>query len=89
MIMNSKYYYWGLQLLHEHVDICYQRNIYLSQPTIDISDSSSLFGQWDEKNRTMSISKIIIENQHWTVVLENLKHEMAHQYVSEYFQVQA
>ena len=84
--MNSKYYYWGLQLLHEHEDICYQRNISLSQPTIEISDSSCLFGQWDEKNRTMSISQIIIENQHWTVVVENLKHEMAHQYVSEYFQ---
>ena len=84
--MNRKYYYWGLRLLHEHEDICYQRNISLFKPTIEIFDNLSCYGQWDDKHRTIGISKTLIENQAWSVVLENLKHEMAHQYVSEYFQ---
>ena len=84
--MYGKHHYWGLQLLHEHDNICYQTNISLFQPTINISNNMGRIGQWDQKTRTISISKKIIESQSWSVVIEILKHEMAHQYVSEYFQ---
>ena len=83
--MYSKHYYWGLRLLDEHKDICYQTSISLFQPAIDISDNSSRYGQWNQMTRTISISKKLIETQPWSVVHEVLKHEMAHQYVSEHF----
>jgi hypothetical protein len=83
MIIN--HYYCGLQLLRDHNNICFQTNITLSQPNIEISNNLGNVGQWDQKGKTISLSKRLIESQSWSVVIEVLKHEMAHQYVSEHF----
>jgi len=43
----------------------------------------SHWGQWNPNNREMSFSRHLVSKRPWNEVLEVLKHEMAHQYVSE------
>ncbi len=77
---NIKY---SKQLVEEFEDICYQHGIDLKRPHIHISESKSVYGSWEPVSRTLSISRYLIEEHPWTVVIEVLKHEMAHQYESE------
>lgn len=76
---------WARQLQKEHGDICYQQRISLSRPVIAIAAGKNRLGYWTPGNQTISISRHLIENHPWETVLEIFKHEMAHQYVSEYF----
>jgi hypothetical protein len=76
---------WAIQLKREHEDICYQQRISLPAPTIAIVGGKNRLGYWTSHNQTISISRHLIENNPWEIVLEILKHEMAHQYVSVYF----
>jgi predicted SprT family Zn-dependent metalloprotease len=55
----------------------------LKAPTFRLFDRKDRLGQWDETVREISISRSFITDQSWNEVLEVLKHEMAHQYVSE------
>jgi hypothetical protein len=45
--------------------------------------SRSRLGRWIESTRTLEISRPLVLEQPWGIVVEVLKHEMAHQYVSE------
>ena len=74
---------WCLQLVKEHEAICVQHNISLSRPAFIISSSKQKWGSWDHGLNTISISGNLILSQPWDIVIEVLKHEMAHQYVSE------
>ncbi len=74
---------WAARLLHEHRAICLQHGVFLSSPTINISSGRSTLGCWDDRTKTISISSCLIQNEVWDIVLEVLKHEMAHQYISE------
>jgi hypothetical protein len=76
---------WILQLYREHERICWQYGVRLAPPVIIISDSSSTWGTWQPALRTISISAGLIRLHTWDVVLHILKHEMAHQIVSELF----
>lgn len=76
---------WVLQLYKEHERICWQYGVRLSIPVIEISDSTTTWGSWHPAVRMIRISAGLIRLYTWDVVLNILKHEMAHQIVSELF----
>lgn len=55
----------------------------LRPPTLQLSIANSWLGRWCSKTRTLEIGRTLAVRQPWTLVLEVLKHEMAHQYVDE------
>ena len=55
----------------------------LRAPIIALSDGAGTLGTWSSTVRTLSLSRALVISQPWGVVLEVLKHEMAHQYVDE------
>lgn len=76
---------WAKQLQKEHADICYQQRVSLATPVVAIVGGKNRLGYWTSYNQTISISRHLIETSPWEIVLEIFKHEMAHQYVSVYF----
>ncbi|MBI5557413.1 MAG: DUF2786 domain-containing protein [Deltaproteobacteria bacterium] len=82
---NHLHQAWVLQLYKEHERTCWQYGIKLSVPIIEISNSSSTWGSWHPAGKTIKISAKLIELHSWDVVIHLLRHEMAHQVVSEIF----
>lgn len=76
---------WALQLIKDYEDIIFQYRLKLRRPLIEITDSESFWGRWDPLYRKIELSQKLIENHSWDIVLATLKHEMAHQIVSEIF----
>jgi len=74
---------WLHQLYVEFTLLCNWYNLALSTPAFEISDGKTALGAWIPGLRTISISTSLIENYSWDVVINILKHEMAHQYVHE------
>lgn len=74
---------WVLQLMKEFHDVTHYYAVDLPLPFIQISRNSRQFGSWDEATRTLTLSRQLIETQSWDVVLEILKHEMAHIWVTD------
>ena len=73
------------QLLSEFKQICYQFGVKLSPPIIRIAPLRSAWGQWSPQPRMITIAHRLIANYPWNSVIEVLKHEMAHQMVSELY----
>lgn len=76
---------WVQQLYREYDNICFQHGIHLRKPVLSLSDTESFLGQWDAQLRVLSLSRKLIESHPWHVVVSVLRHEMAHQIVSELF----
>lgn len=76
---------WIMQLHREHEKICRQYGVDLAVPIIEISQSTSCWGSWFTGTSTLAVSKALIEQHSWEVVINVFKHEMAHQVVSEIF----
>src|SRR5262249_39430900 len=55
----------------------------LSLPPLELVPSRARLGRWVRQTRTIELSRALVLSQPWGVVIEVLKHEMAHQYVSE------
>jgi hypothetical protein len=55
----------------------------LHRPSIVLSSTASRLGQWIDGSRLIELQRAMVLAQPWTVVVEVLKHEMAHQYVHE------
>src|SRR5579859_2847463 len=55
----------------------------LSPPTLELVSTRATLGRWVPATRTLEISRQLVVEKPWTVTLEVLKHEMAHQYVQE------
>jgi hypothetical protein len=70
---------WLRQLYHEHEDICLSHNVDLPTPIFEITDSLKILGRWHTASRILSLSRHLILHHPWPVVLQVLKHEMAHQ----------
>lgn len=51
--------------------------------SIELSDATGRLGRWRSDVRTIEIGRSLVLEQPWGVVVEVLKHEMAHQYVHE------
>lgn len=62
-------------------------NIYfkncLRRPVIGLSDTSNQLGRWVAETRALELARSLLYDCEWGVVVEVLKHEMAHQYVDE------
>ncbi|MGK4007215.1 DUF2786 domain-containing protein [Sorangium sp. So ce1036] len=59
----------------------------LRSASIELSDAASRLGRWVSEARAIEISRPLVLSQPWGVVIEVLKHEMAHQYVHEVLRV--
>jgi len=70
---------WLQQLAREHEDICLNHNVALPPPIFEISESHTIFGRYHSSTGILSLSRHLILNHPWPVVLQVLKHEMAHQ----------
>jgi hypothetical protein len=55
----------------------------LKPPTFLLGDAESRLGQWTRADRTIEIARHLVLNHAWGMVVEVLKHEMAHQYADE------
>ena len=55
----------------------------LRLPQFELVGSRARLGRWIEDTRVIELSRPLVLEQAWGVVVEVLKHEMAHQYVSE------
>ncbi|APR86726.1 hypothetical protein A7982_12075 [Minicystis rosea] len=58
----------------------------LAPAAIELSDVASRLGRWVPDVRTIEIARRLVLTQPWGVVVEVLKHEMAHQFVHEVLQ---
>lgn len=74
---------WLCQLQVEFRQICSWYRVSLAVPAFRISESRTMLGSWNPDTRTISISSFLINQYSWDVVINVLKHEMAHQYVHE------
>ncbi len=52
-------------------------------PSLCLDETSRRLGCWKREERTLSLARRLVTEHPWTVVLEVLRHEMAHQYVDE------
>jgi hypothetical protein len=55
----------------------------LRAPQLVLSDAESRLGQWQPQPRIIEMGRAFVLDAGWGAVLEVLKHEMAHQYVTE------
>ena len=55
----------------------------LSPPLLELVAGGARFGCWSRERRTIELSRALLVDHGWGVVVEVLKHEMAHQYVDE------
>jgi len=55
----------------------------LRRPVLSLSDAGARLGRWVSTERTLELSRQSLLEHGWGVVVEILKHEMAHQYVDE------
>src|SRR4051794_3829070 len=55
----------------------------LKLPQIELVPTRARLGRWVEATRTIELSRPLVLSKPWGVVVEVLKHEMAHQYVCE------
>jgi hypothetical protein len=74
---------WIQQLYKDYEDICWYFKVKLRRPMIVIDDAKTRWACWDPLMRSISVSRRLIDGHSWDVVLEILKHEMAHQYVCD------
>lgn len=72
-----------LQLYKEYDHILYSYRLKLKKPFIIIKENTSHYGSWCPKTRTLTLASKLVLNYSWDYTLSILKHEMAHQYVSE------
>src|SRR5438045_1596205 len=55
----------------------------LAPPVFALVDGRTRLGLWTIADRTLALSRPLVLEQPWGVVIEVLKHEMAHQFVAE------
>ena len=74
---------WTDRLYSEYEDILFQYNLRLLKPVIRIEPLSRDWGNWDPETRSITLAHRLIEQHPWDIVVEVLKHEMAHQLTDE------
>lgn len=77
---------WEQQLAKEYDHLIWLHKIRgLHRPPIVVVEVDSFWGQWDAVERRLKISKKLIRNYSWDIVINILKHEVAHQMVSDLY----
>ena len=78
-----------LQLLEHEWDITSNSRRELRRlvrPSFSLSSQMSrTLGRWDPARRTITLSELLLEGRRWHLLVSTLKHEIAHQVVSELF----
>ena len=74
---------WTDRLYDEYDDVLFQFNQYLRKPVIRIELLASDWGHWNPQTRAITLARRLIQDHSWDVVIEVLKHEMAHQLADE------
>lgn len=64
------------------INSTYFRNA-MMQPSFELRDGTSQLGHWQREHRTIALSRDLVFGQRWGVVVEVLKHEVAHQFAHE------
>lgn len=59
----------------------------LTPPTLSLTDAPTTLGGWRPDLRALSLQRALIRDASWVQVVEVLRHEMAHQYVSEVLKI--
>jgi uncharacterized protein DUF2786/SprT-like family protein len=77
----------ALQRDWEAINYSHFRHV-LKPPIFLLGDAASRLGRWSPADRTLEISRQLVLEQPWGVVLEVLKHEMAHQFAHEAMRAQ-
>ena len=67
---------------YRHLALAYFKGS-LRLPQFELVDSRLRLGRWVPELRIVELSRPLLVEQPWGVVVEVLKHEMAHQYVGE------
>lgn len=67
---------------YRHLALAYFKGA-LKLPQFELVSSRARLGRWIEDTRVIELSRPLVLEQPWGVVVEVLKHEMAHQYVGE------
>jgi predicted SprT family Zn-dependent metalloprotease len=55
----------------------------LEPPSFDLVDARSRLGRWVSEGRVIELARTLLVEHGWGILVEVLKHEMAHQYVDE------
>jgi hypothetical protein len=71
-----------LAVEYRHLNQSYFKGA-LRQPALTLVTLGSRLGQWDRTTRTLELSRPFVLAHGWGIVVEVLKHEMAHQWVHE------
>ncbi len=74
---------WQHQLQKEYDAINWRFKLKLARPQFKIVNVVGFLGQWDPLLREMKFSHTLIHSHSWPIVLEILKHEIAHQLVTD------
>ncbi len=82
---SELFHLWSRQLQREFHDINWRYKLNLSLPLFEIFKAKKRYGSWDPNQRIIRISSVLIENFSWDIVIQILKHEIAHQICSEIF----
>lgn len=82
---NDLHRLWSERLYREYTNLLYQYSLPLRPASVRLEPMGSRWGVWDPEARLITLSTALIERYPWDVVLEVLKHEVAHQVVSEMF----
>lgn len=59
----------------------------LRRPSLRLMESTTQLGLWERDSKTLSLSRSLVFERPWGLVVEVLKHEMAHQFTSEVLNV--
>ena len=79
---------WAKRLMLEYEDIVWRYRLSLKNAVIEVGPLGGKWGEWNPSSRTIRISQELISSHSWSVVIEILKHEMAHQFVHEKYRDQ-
>ncbi|UQA59073.1 SprT-like domain-containing protein [Polyangium aurulentum] len=71
-----------LKQSYDDINAAYFRRA-LKPATIELGDAERYLGRWHRETRSIEIARRLVLDRPWGVVVEVLKHEMAHQYVHE------
>ncbi len=85
--IESLQHLWLQQLQLEFEEICMTYGLQLKPPVFEISDAKKEFGAWCADTRTLRLSRHLILQYSWSVTMQVLKHEMAHQFCTEQFRM--
>ena len=74
-----------LQLYRTQVHLHHIHRIHLKPAAIRLFDSNTDWGKWDPVTRTIYIARKLVRSHSWFCVESILRHEMAHQYATEFY----